>query len=196
MDSGRKVKLQLDRMIDTKQYESVIMAYLGEDFKLIKSKSRLKQHVAIRHAAIAALRKCTILSFNEIGVIFNRDHSNCIYACKNVDKSLQMQDETSKTISKYFHKISAAINNYKEKIIDTNGLRDDVSVNITMEQMRQDIITLERQNRLLRSQKKVVEEELNKTLKVLDKKSQELNILLTSMTKEDIDEIKRMYGLF
>ena len=70
-------------------YERIMEEY-GVSEQELKSPIRDRNIVNVRHALFYYLRYTKNMNTNQIGVLFNRDHSTVINACKNVDAWLDV----------------------------------------------------------------------------------------------------------
>lgn len=71
-----------------------VIATFGIDMKSINSKSRKREIVWARQAAMSLCKKYTTQSVSRIGqVIGNRDHATVLHALKNVDDLLETEVE-------------------------------------------------------------------------------------------------------
>lgn len=72
--------------------EGIVCEYFGENLKLLKEKSRVRNKVLTRFVIMHLLRKYTTLSLLMIGSRLNRDHASVTYGCQAL-KNLMETDE-------------------------------------------------------------------------------------------------------
>lgn len=71
----------------------------------IKGNRRTANTVYVRHMAIYLIREYTDLSLNNVGKIFNRDHSTIISAYKGVEARIKNDSDFNKDL----HEIKAEL---------------------------------------------------------------------------------------
>lgn len=80
-----KVQNEISKLLND-TLEFMAMTY-GVDLSVIRSKSRRREYVIMRHAIMYTLVRKYRYSLKPVGrVLGGRDHSTVISACKNVDK--------------------------------------------------------------------------------------------------------------
>lgn len=83
----------------------IIMAAVAETHKMkvsdLKVKTRKLKYKQSRFEAMYLIRRHTLLSTTEIGVLFNRDHSTVIHACRNVSNEMDVYPDFKLKMIKY-----------------------------------------------------------------------------------------------
>ena len=69
-----------------------VSKYLSISEIKMKGKDRDREYVIARQIAIWMLRKYTLLSLKNIGLLFNRDHTTVIHSVNTVDNFIQIKD--------------------------------------------------------------------------------------------------------
>jgi chromosomal replication initiator protein len=70
-----------------------VVNYYCIDPELLYKRTRLRRVVAARQMVMYILRERTTLSLDQIGKIFNRDHTTVIHACKMIEDRTRLYEE-------------------------------------------------------------------------------------------------------
>lgn len=90
------------RITDANEIVDAVCKVFNCTRRMLEGASRLRHIVEARQLAMALIRKETTMSYEQIGLIFGRDHTTVIYSCRETKKRMKRDAQFADIVWHHF----------------------------------------------------------------------------------------------